>query len=91
MSLYLTPRTLGYPDWEPVPVGDITTTLTQYYDLRSNPRCWKPVPWFTDDKFVCRPENNYRRPVSFRAHVDAILACKRKLFMRYVFRQKIVK
>lgn len=90
MALYLHPTVIGEPDWERTPIGQPTTTLTQYYDLRANPRHWKPVPWFTKDGIVCRFENNYRRPVTWRAKLEAFWAAKGKIFRHYVLREKVI-
>lgn len=85
MSLILSPSTIGEPDWEQIPVGDLTGALTQYYNLRT--KVWIPVGWFAEDGYVCRYENHYRRPVTFRAKIWAIWAARGKLFRRYVLRQ----
>jgi hypothetical protein len=88
--LALTPSQLGAPDWERVPVGQRTTTLTQYLNLRAQPKQWIPVPWFTKDGILCRMENNYRRPVTFGAKMQAAWAARGKIFRHYVLRQKVI-
>ena len=85
MSLILSPSTIGEPDWEQIPVGDITGALTQYYNLRT--KQWGPVGWFFEDGYACRFENHYRRPVTLRAKIQAIWAARGKLFRRYVLMQ----
>ena len=87
MSLILSPSTIGEPDWEQIPVGDPTSTLTQWYHFRT--KTWQPVGWFNSEgrNYLCRFENNYRRPVTFKAKIQAIWAARGKLFRRYVLRQ----
>lgn len=88
MALLLSPSTLGAPDWEQIPVGDPTGTFTQWLDLRT--KQWKPVGWFDEDgkTYLCRIENNYRRPVTFKGKLQAIWAARVKLFKRYILLQK---
>ena len=87
MALILSDSVIGAPDWEQIPVGDPTSTLTQWLNLRT--KRWEPVGWFTEDgrTYLCRFENNYRRPVTLRAKIDAIWAARVKIFKRYVLMQ----
>lgn len=91
MPLVLSPHQVGAPDWEQIPVGDQTTTLTQWLNLRT--KKWEPVGWCSEDgrTYLCRFENNYRRPVTLKGKIQAIWAARGKLFRRYILRQKYLK
>lgn len=91
MSLILNSQIVGEPNWAEIPVGNYTTSLTQYYDVRSNPRQWRPVPWITKDKFIVKMGANYRIPVTFKAKIQALWAAKSTLFKRYILRRKLIK
>ena len=88
--IILSPEKIGHPHWERVPVGDITTTWTQYLSFSTTPNEWRPVPWFSDEghQFPCRLIHHYRRPVTWQGKLQAIWMARNKLFKRYILRKK---
>jgi hypothetical protein len=86
MALNLHPLIIGEPDWRALQPGEPTETLDQWYNLRE--KAWKTLPWFTENGFVTRLENNYRRPVTRRAKRRAIWAALPKWFNAKVLRRR---
>jgi hypothetical protein len=69
-------------------VGEFSDWLTQYYhiDMSTMIKSWRPVPW-VGRHYPRRLDANWRKPVSFRAKVQAAWAALPKAFRYYVLRK----
>lgn len=87
--LRLHPKLIGIPDWRELTPDEPTTTLTQWYNVRSSPKRWENVPWWTKDRFLVRLEGpNYREPITGRAKRSAVWAAAPKWFRTKILRQQ---
>lgn len=84
--LRLHPKLIGHPDWRQLQPGEPTETLDQWYHLTQ--KTWLTLPWFTEDGFFTRLENNYRRPITRRAKWSAFWSAAPKWINAKVLRRR---